>query len=36
MLPVKKDDPKDIKEKTDHDCEKFHKINIEPETKYEK
>ena len=36
MLPVKKDDPKDIKRKQTMTGEKATKINMEPETKYEK
>ena len=36
MLPVKKDDPKDIKRKQTMTGEKAAKINMEPETKYEK
>ena len=35
MLPVKKDDPKDIKRKQTMTGEKATKINMEPETKYE-
>jgi hypothetical protein len=36
MLPVKKDDPKDMKRKQTMTGEKATKINMEPETKYEK
>ena len=36
MLPVKKDDPKDMKRKQTMSGEKATKINMEPETKYEK
>ena len=36
MVPNKKDDPKDMKRKQTMTGEKATKINMEPETKYEK